>query len=80
MDGKVVEAIEHTGFQHVLGVQFHPEKRTLYDPNLVYQRRKDDPEQNFVFAAMRADRQSRSFLQRFWVFISDGLAASRKSR
>ena len=80
MDGKVVEAIEHTGFQHVLGVQFHPEKRTLYDPNLVYQQRKDDPEQNFVFAAMRADRQSRSFLQRFWVFISESLAASRKSR
>ncbi|HCT31310.1 MAG TPA: hypothetical protein DIW31_11410 [Bacteroidales bacterium] len=31
MDGKIVEAITHTKYSNVLGVQFHPEKRELYN-------------------------------------------------
>lgn len=30
MDGKIVEAIHHTKFRNVLGVQFHPEPTVLY--------------------------------------------------
>jgi putative glutamine amidotransferase len=30
MDGKVVEAIEHIRFPNVIGIQFHPEVRTLF--------------------------------------------------
>lgn len=30
MDKKIVEAIEHTRFPHVIGVQFHPEVNALY--------------------------------------------------
>lgn len=32
MDGKIVEAISNVNFPNVLGVQFHPEKRELYNP------------------------------------------------
>lgn len=31
MDGKVVEAITHANFPNIMGVQFHPEKRELYN-------------------------------------------------
>ena len=33
MDGKIVEALEHEKYPHVLGVQFHPEVRDLYQPD-----------------------------------------------
>lgn len=32
LDGKIVEALTHSRFPNVLGVQFHPEFLTLYDP------------------------------------------------
>jgi putative glutamine amidotransferase len=31
MDGKIVEAITHANYPNLLGVQFHPEKRELYN-------------------------------------------------
>jgi putative glutamine amidotransferase len=31
MDEKIVEAIEHTGYPNVIGIQFHPEVTSLYD-------------------------------------------------
>jgi len=34
MDGKIIEAIRHSNYPHVLGVQFHPEKPGLFDPSL----------------------------------------------
>jgi len=34
MDGKIIEAIQHTRYPNVLGVQFHPEKPGLFDPEI----------------------------------------------
>ncbi|MEA3461924.1 MAG: gamma-glutamyl-gamma-aminobutyrate hydrolase family protein, partial [Bacteroidota bacterium] len=34
MDGKIIEAIQHDRYPHVLGVQFHPEKPGLFDPSI----------------------------------------------
>ncbi len=34
-DGKVIEAIQHKRYTRVFGVQFHPEKRRLYDEGIV---------------------------------------------
>lgn len=33
MDGKIVESIVHSKYPNILGVQFHPEKSELYNPN-----------------------------------------------
>lgn len=33
MDGKIVESITHLKYPNLLGVQFHPEKKELYEPN-----------------------------------------------
>lgn len=34
MDGRVIEAIHHTRYPRVLGIQFHPEKPGLFDPSI----------------------------------------------
>jgi len=36
VDGQVIEAIEHTKYPRVFGVQFHPEKPGLFDPSLLH--------------------------------------------
>ena len=36
MDGKIVEAVEHERFPNVLGVQFHPEHRLLWESEPVH--------------------------------------------
>lgn len=36
VDEKVIEAIEHTKYPHVFGVQFHPEKPGLFDPSVLH--------------------------------------------
>ena len=33
MDGKIVESIVHSKYPNLLGVQFHPEKKEIYNPN-----------------------------------------------
>ena len=34
VDGKVVEALEHVRYPNVIGLQFHPEPRELYDSTI----------------------------------------------
>jgi putative glutamine amidotransferase len=36
MDGKIIEAIEHKKYPHVVGVQFHPEKPGLFNPDIIH--------------------------------------------
>ncbi len=36
MDGKVIEAVNHKKYENVLGVQFHPERMYMHNPNLKY--------------------------------------------
>lgn len=38
MDGKIIEAIGHAQYPHVFGVQFHPEKPGLFNPDIVHLR------------------------------------------
>ncbi len=37
MDEKIIEAVEHSKFPNVIGVQFHPEIAALYDPAIKIQ-------------------------------------------
>lgn len=36
MDEKIIEAIEHEVYPNVFGVQFHPEKPGLFDPDIIH--------------------------------------------
>ncbi len=41
-DEKIIEAIEHKKFPHVLGIQFHPELWQIYDPSYTFKSNPDD--------------------------------------
>ncbi len=43
LDGKIIEAAEHDRFVNVLGIQFHPERHTLYRKGLFLRPRPDAP-------------------------------------
>ncbi len=43
MDGRIVEALEHTEYSNVIGVQFHPEAMRLYNPEIRFRMNPGDP-------------------------------------
>lgn len=80
MDGKIVEAVAHQRFHSVLGVQFHPEKRVLYDPLRTYLPQPKAHGRNFVTDIMKHDSHATAFLKSFWVTVSDMLKKSSRLR
>jgi len=70
LDGKVVEAIEHERFRHILGVQFHPEASDLFDP--AYQARftPQDKESLNPKAYLVNHPPSLQFHQKLWSWVS----------
>jgi len=42
VDGKIIEAITHTKYKNVLGIQFHPEGTYLYNPDIKYRKSNSD--------------------------------------
>ena len=69
LDGKVVEAISHTRFAHVLGVQFHPEFSMLWEKEPKY---KLTPADKDLFAAntyLEAHPPSLPFNRGIWIWF-----------
>lgn len=58
MDGKVVEALQHTRFKNVYGIQFHTDFRSLYDNEYEFE---ISPQETFVLSD-----DTRTFLTEFW--------------
>ncbi len=79
-DGKIIEAVSHHDFHHVYGVQFHPEKRVLYDPLRTYLPHANAHGRNFVTDTMKKDHDATEFLKRFWGLISHCLIKSSVRR
>lgn len=79
LDGKVVEAIEHTTYPNVLGVQFHPEARSLWDRS---QKSRSTPEDEgrSLFSILENHPPSLDFHKNVWSWFSQKLAASQRSR
>jgi putative glutamine amidotransferase len=66
MDGKIVEAIQHARYHHVIGVQFHPEKPGLFDPSIRHQQSCDSTI-NFQEAIKNSD--SYTFHTLYWEYL-----------
>ncbi|MGV8963864.1 MAG: gamma-glutamyl-gamma-aminobutyrate hydrolase family protein [Candidatus Saccharimonadaceae bacterium] len=65
MDGKVVEAMQHSVFKNVYGIQFHTEFSSLYDN-----------EREFVVSPTETvvlSEHTRTFLKQFWLNFSNRL-------
>ena len=65
IDGKVVEALQHTQFKNVYGIQFHTDFSSLYDNEYEF---VISPEETLVVSD-----DTRTFLQKFWQNFSERL-------
>ena len=68
-DRKIVEAIEHTVFPHVIGIQFHPEVPYLYDPEhiLIFE---PGQEGGYSFLQSYPGHLGEDFHRNFWLHIA----------
>ena len=81
MDGKVVEAIQHESYPNVLGVQFHPESSSLWDPERTYRITPDDEKETSGNEILLRTSKSMEFHQKIWTWFSEALEnAQRKYR
>jgi len=80
LDGKVIEAMRHRRYPHVLGVHFHPEDHTLYTQEILF---RSDPKAQATLslkAFLESDGVSLPFHLRLWRWFSDALSAGPDSR
>ncbi len=75
-DGKVIEAIEHSRFPNVLGVQFHPEHPQLWDTELRVRQRPGEPLTSY-HAILAGTPRSIEFNQAIWQWFGQRLQESR---
>jgi putative glutamine amidotransferase len=66
LDGKVVEALEHSRFANVLGVQFHPEFSILWEKEPKYRFTPADTELFAVRTFLEAHPPSLAFNKKIW--------------
>ena len=73
LDGKVVEAIEHTRFTNVLGVQFHPEFPILWDSEPRWKFMPQDKELIGIKPYLEAHVPSMEFHKKLWRWFFEKL-------
>jgi putative glutamine amidotransferase len=71
MDGEIIEAIEHTRYPNVYGVQFHPEVDYLYQDDKKYKFLPYD--EDFSLKDKLIEKNSLYFHMQFWRFFSETL-------
>ena len=71
MDGRIVEAVEHALYAGVLGIQFHPERHTLYRKGLVQRQKTDAPLDFNPLAFLQANQPTYPFHLAIWKWFSD---------
>lgn len=75
MDGKIIEAIEHENYPHVWGVQFHPEKPGLFDPDISHPVSCHD---QINFQQVIVETDSYTFHKAYWKCLGRVLQKNRK--
>ena len=77
MDGKIVEAVEHALFLNVLGIQFHPERHTLYCKAFLQRRRTGDPLDFNPLSFLGANPPTLAFHHAIWKWFSEQVSARK---
>jgi len=77
MDGKIIEAIQHTRYPYVQGIQFHPEKPGLFDPSIQHPESCDS---NISFQKTIENSDSYLFHVAFWKYLGDQLQKNRETK
>jgi putative glutamine amidotransferase len=77
VDGKIVEAVEHALFTNVLGIQFHPERHTLYRKGFWQRRKTGDPLDFNPLAFLKANPPTYELHLAIWKWFSDQVSAQK---
>jgi len=77
MDGKIIEAVEHTLFPSVLGIQFHPEVSALYSKGLLLRRQCSDPLDFNPLSFLKANAPTYAFHLAIWKWFSEQVSLQR---
>lgn len=74
-DGKIVEAVAHKDYPHVLGIQFHPEHPLLFDPEPRQRQKPGDPPTSYL-AILEGAPPSVEFNKAIWRWFASALVES----
>jgi len=74
-DGRIIEAVEHRKFKSVLGVQFHPEHYSLWDPEPRFGM-KPGEERTSLLAILEGTPPSLEFNKKIWAWFASKLVAA----
>jgi putative glutamine amidotransferase len=77
LDGKIVEAVEHILFPNVLGIQFHPERHTLYRKGFFQRHSTDKPLDFNPLTFLKANPPSYEFHLAIWKWFSEQVNAQK---
>lgn len=77
LDGKIVEAVEHTLFANVLGIQFHPERHTLYRKGFWQHEKTGAPLDFNPLSFLKANPPSYAFHLAIWKWFSEQISLQR---
>jgi len=80
LDGKVVEAIEHEKYPHMLGVQFHPESSSLWDAEKKFRFTLQDKEEKSLRSILDNNPPSFAFHKKIWAWLSQKLKKYHNSK
>lgn len=70
LDGKIVEAVEHKNYPHLLGLQFHPEFPLIWDKTKKYSLLPQDEKGFNVYSFLKNHPPSLDFHKKIWSWIS----------
>lgn len=76
-DGRIVEGLQHLIYNNVVGVQFHPESASLYQPEIRF---TTTPGKTFSPNELLLQSNSLGFHQLFWKDFSEKVLISKRSR
>ena len=79
-DKKIIEAVRHTAFRRVFGVQFHPEYRFVWDPSIEARLHREHPTKNYFTHTLQNNPASQRFHRRLWEMFSDWVAQSSQTK
>ncbi len=69
MDGKIIEALEHSEYENVFSVQFHPEFSDLYDPESDRYKFNPDDTKMFTLNDIVMEKKTLRFHKKYWEYF-----------
>jgi putative glutamine amidotransferase len=79
LDGKIVEAAEHSRFPNVLGIQFHPERHTLYRKGLWQRSQTNAPRDFNPLSFLQDNPPTLAFHRAVWKWFGEMVLAENNS-